>query len=186
MSTSTKRRPVIITVAVAAAMISCVLLIQCETNPTSTSSSTDSHAHIDPLDPVGASPEAVAINAITIIHSWRPSHDNAPWQALHRATALLTHPIVQAASTPPNPPPRPIPEWDGWARSRDQLSAAVTILEPATLTGATATVPVRLAQIVLHPDGLTTPWRTTTLRVELARDGDIWRVGSYTTVAVSR
>ncbi|MFR9753948.1 hypothetical protein ACL02S_23315 [Nocardia sp. 004] len=142
---------------------------------------TDSHTDIsDPLDPTAASPETVAVNAITIIHTWRPSQDDSAWQALHRAHALLTDPIVRAAATAPDPPPRPIPEWDSWSRSHDQINAVVIVAKAALLEGDDATVVVRMTQLVIHPDGATTPYQTSLLRVQLHHvDGKGWLVSHY-------
>ncbi|WP_107661074.1 hypothetical protein [Nocardia suismassiliense] len=141
---------------------------------------TDSHTHIDALDPAHASPDAVAVNALTIIHSWRPGTDDTAWQALHRASALLTDPLARAAKTAPNPPIRPIPQWDSWTRSHDRINAAVTVTEPVVVDGDDATVVARVNQLVLHPGGTTTPYTVSRLQVRLRHFQDKgWLVSRY-------
>ncbi|WP_194829277.1 hypothetical protein [Nocardia sp. XZ_19_231] len=139
----------------------------------------DSHAHIDPLDPTGATPDTVAINALTIAYTWRPGTDASTWEALHRAAALLTDPLARAAAARPDPAPKALQEWSSWVDSRDQVSAAAAPLAPATVDGDTASVLVRVTQTVLHAGGASTPYSSQVMQVELKQLGETWLMARY-------
>ncbi|MEU7631881.1 hypothetical protein AB0C34_18105 [Nocardia sp. NPDC049220] len=167
--------------AAAAVLFGGVLLVRYATSSLdSTSDGTDSHSHIDPLDPHDSPPEVVACNAISIMLSWQPGPDTSSWEALHRAAPLLTGQLAATASSPPTPLPRQVPQWSSWAAARDTVSTAVSVLGKPTIRGDTATVTVSATQTVLHPGGQITPHRRSVLTVTLAHAENTWRVIRYT------
>lgn len=139
------------------------------------------HAEHDPLAPEGAKPETVARNAMSIIFAWKPAEDTSGWEALHRAHNLLTGDLAAAAATPPTPTPRPVSEWDAWARGGDAISASTVLLpgQTASVNGTTATVPVQISQTVLHADGDMTPYKRMTGTVHLTNVDGTWLVDTY-------
>ncbi|MBM9838626.1 hypothetical protein JO861_18935 [Rhodococcus hoagii] len=147
-----------------------------------TSSGEDSHAQIDPLAPQGAEPQDVARNAMAMLFSWKPAEDSSSWDAMNRAKAagLLTGQLAQAAATAPTPAPQPPKEWAAWARSGDTVTAAATILDGTKVSGDTAIAPIQIKQIVLHPGGQSTPYKTQIADVTLERGSDgTWRASTY-------
>ncbi|NKR30041.1 hypothetical protein GS966_25575 [Rhodococcus hoagii] len=139
------------------------------------------HGEYDPLSPEGAAPETVAGNAMSIIFGWKPADDESGWDALHRASDLVTGQLAVAAATAPTPLPRPVSEWDSWARSKDVVSASTVIPagKSAIVSETTATVPVQISQTVLHPDGDMTPYKKMTATVELTKVNGTWLVNTY-------
>lgn len=166
---------------IAAVLVVVALNHQRNTSPPP-SAGTDSHVeHGDPLAPEGAAPETVASNAMSIMFSWKPAEDESGWDALHRASDLVTGQLAAAAATPPTPLPRPVSEWDSWARSGDVVSASTVVPagKTATVTGSTAIVPVQISQTVLHPDGDMTPYKKMPATVELTQVNGTWLVDTY-------
>ena len=92
------------------------------------------------LDPISDDPTAVATVVMAGIYTWQPSVQDSTWDALHAQRAFLTGPIATAAATPPDPAPRPIGEWAGWARSDDTVTAAVEASGEAVVDDDTAAV----------------------------------------------
>lgn len=140
------------------------------------------HHHEDPLAPEHAEPQTVATNAMSMIFSWQPARDRSGWDALHRASQanLLTGILAKAAAKEPNPLPTPVADWAAWSRSGDTLTAATTAETPVSIKGATATVDVRIRQVVLHPDGGSTPYKTSAATVTLKKDASgTWRAANY-------
>ncbi|QHE73036.1 hypothetical protein [Rhodococcus sp. WAY2] len=140
------------------------------------------HHHEDPLSPEHADPQTVATNAMSMIFSWQPARDRSGWEALNRAgqADLLTGVLAEAATTEPIPLPRPAAEWAAWSRSGDTLTAAATAESAPSINGTTATVDVRIRQVVLHPDGGSTPYKTSAAEVTLEKDASgTWRAANY-------
>lgn len=154
-----------------------------ETSVTSTSEGSDAdHEHGDPLSPEHAQPETVATNAMSMIFSWQPGRDRSGWEALNRAaqTDLLTGVLAKAAATEPNPLPRPVSDWAAWERSGDTVTAAGAAQGAPVVDGDSATVEVQVRQIVIHPDGASTPYKTSRATVTLEQDSSgIWRAANY-------
>jgi hypothetical protein len=181
-----KRKLLISVVVAMALLIGAVLIYYLTSDHSASGSGSDSHAHLDPLNPHDANADMVARNTFTVAMAWQPSRDSSTWDALHRAAPMLTGSMSRAAATPPQPSPKPLTEWATWARDGDSVTAAVSTDQPATVDGDSATVTVRVSQIVLHPNGETTPWRHSTLAVRLARVDGVWLVDSYTEVGEPR
>ena len=138
--------------------------------------------HEDPLAPQHAEPQTVATNAMSMMFSWQPGRDLSGWDALHRTgqTDLLTGVLAKAAATEPNPLPRPISDWAAWERSGDTVTAASTAQGAPSIKGATATVEVQIRQVVIHPDGASTPYKTSMATVTLEKDAaGTWRAANY-------
>ena len=154
-----------------------------ETSVTSTSEGSDAdHEHGDPLSPEHAQPETVATNAMSMIFSWQPGRDRSGWEALNRAaqTNLLTGVLAKAAATEPNPLPRPVSDWAAWERSGDTVTAAGAAQGAPVVDGESATVEVQVRQIVIHPDGASTPYKTSRATVTLEQDSSgTWRAANY-------
>lgn len=131
------------------------------------------------IDPISDDPTAVATVVMAGIYTWQPSVQDSTWDALHAQRAFLTGPMATAAATPPDPAPRPIGEWAGWARSDDTVTAAVGASGEAVVEGDTATVPVTISQTVLHRSRESTPFTTYTADVTLRRVDDSWKVANY-------
>ncbi|MET3642750.1 hypothetical protein ABIC73_004353 [Prescottella equi] len=171
-------------IVAALALIGGIVLLRQVTTDTvaGTSAGGDSHAHIDPLTPQDAAPQDVARNAMAMLFSWKPAEDSSSWDAMSRAqtAGLLTGQLAQAAATAPTPTPQPPKEWAAWARSGDTITAAATVLDAAKVTGDTATAPIQIKQIVLHPGGQSTPYKTQIADVTLERGSDgTWLASTY-------
>ncbi|MGV9836572.1 hypothetical protein ACWDUL_20620 [Nocardia niigatensis] len=145
----------------------------------------DANERIDPIDPQTSGPGTVAGLALARIFSWRPGPDTSSWEATQRAADLLTGPMAQAAAAPPSPLPRPVAEWEAWAREGDTITAAIASTGAYTTTGDAATVPVVIVQIVTHPGGQSTPYRRNTITAQLARTLYGWKLARYTITEVS-
>lgn len=154
-----------------------------ETSVTSTSEGSDAdHEHGDPLSPEHAEPQTVATNAMSMIFSWQPGRDRSGWDGLNRAahTDLLTGVLAKAAASEPSPLPRPVSDWAAWERSGDTVTAALTSQGAPSIKGAAATVEVQIRQIVIHPDGASTPYKTSKATVTLEQDSSgTWRAANY-------
>ncbi|MEE2061812.1 hypothetical protein [Rhodococcus artemisiae] len=165
-------------------LIGAVIAVVILTRTSSPTPQTGTDSHIgegDPLSPVGSAPETVATNAMSIVFSWKPATDKSGWDALHRAGDLLTGELAAAAATPPATSPRPVSEWDSWARSGDVVSASTTVSagRNTTISGSASSVPVDISQTVLHPDGDMTPYTKMTATVELVNVDGTWLVETY-------
>ena len=90
------------------------------------------------LDPISDDPTSVATVVMAGIYTWQPSVQGSTWDALHAQRAFLTGPMATAAATPPDPAPRPISEWAGWARSDDTVAAAVDASGETVVDGSVA------------------------------------------------
>lgn len=131
------------------------------------------------LDPISDDPTSVATVVMAGIYTWQPSVQDSTWDALNTQRAHLTGPIATAAATPPTPAPRPMSEWAGWARSDDTVTAAVDASGETVVDGDTASVPVTIAQTVLHRSRESTPFTTYTADVTLTRVEESWKVANY-------
>lgn len=179
----TTYKPMILAVAMVG-LIGAVIAVVFLTRTSAPTPQTGTDSHIgegDPLSPVGAAPDTVATNAMAIIFGWKPATDTSGWDALHRASDLLTGELAAAAAAPPSTSPRPVPEWDSWARSGDVVSASTTVSagRSTTLSGSTSSVPVDISQTVLHPDGAMTPYARMTATVDLVNVDGTWLVDTY-------
>lgn len=140
------------------------------------------HQHEDPLAPEHAEPQTVATNAMSMIFSWQPARDRSGWDALHRAAQadLVTGVLAKAAANEPNPLPTPAADWAAWSRSGDTVTGAGAAQGEPVVDGESATVEVQVRQIVIHPDGASTPYKTSRATVTLEQDSSgIWRAANY-------
>lgn len=175
------RRTTILATLVVVAVIAAVVFAPTMIRHFTTSKDTghDSQAHIDPLDPAGADPSTVAVNALTVAYSWQPATDRSSWDALHRALPLLTAPAETFAQTPPVQPPPPLPQWSAWAAAGDTITAAARAVSSPGVDHSSASVTVTVTQSVLHRDASTTPLSAIVVDVQLVHIGDTWKVAKY-------
>lgn len=173
-SRTTSRTPGVAAAVLAAVAV--VALIAVGTTSSEDKGGTDAGFAIDPISD---DPTSVATVVMAGIYTWQPSVQNSTWDALHAQSAFLTGPIATAAATPPDPAPRPISEWTGWAASDDTVTAAVDASGETVVDGDTATVPVTITQTVLHRSRESTPFTTYTADVTLHRVDDSWTVANY-------
>ena len=131
------------------------------------------------IDPIGTDPTSVAALVMAGSHTWQPSVQDSPWDALHAQRARLSGAMADAASAPPDPAPRPLTEWAAWARSGDVVSAIARPGGAARVEGTTAIVPVTLTQTVQHTSGAATPYSSYTATVTLTDTGGTWSVSNY-------
>lgn len=159
-------------VVVIAAAIAAAVMLGREDEP-----GTDAHVHIEPITTV----DEVATAAMSGLHTWMPSQQQSPWDAMHAIADQFTGPLGEAASTRPDPDPTPR-EWGAWARSGDRVIGAVTLApdqDPVAGDASQATRVVQIRQKVLHSDGVTTPLETITATVELERVGGEWKAANF-------
>lgn len=131
------------------------------------------------LDPISDDPVSVATVVMAGTYTWQPSVQDSAWDALNAQSAFLTGPIATAAATTPDPAPRPISEWAGWAHSDDTITAAVEPSGETVVDGDSATVPVTISQTVLHRSRESTPFTAYTADVTLRRVDESWLVANY-------
>lgn len=138
---------------------------------------TDAHLHIDPI----TTADEVAVATMAGVHTWTPANQQSPWDAMHAISDRLTGPMADAAATRPDPDPTPR-QWAAWARSADRVIGASELAEgqdPVPAESASAKRVVDVQQMVLHPDGATTPLEEITVAVKLERTDNQWKVSGY-------
>lgn len=131
------------------------------------------------IAPIGTEPTDVAAAVMSGVFTWQPAVQDSSWDALHSQQDHLTGLMATAAAQRPSPAPQPLPEWAAWSRSGDTITAVVQPNGDAAVDGDTASVPVTIAQTVLHTSGEITPYTTYTATVELEQRSDGWRVADY-------
>jgi len=109
------------------------------------------------------------------LHTWDPAHQQSPWDAMHATKDKLTGRLGRAAQSRPEPDPAPR-QWAAWAASGDRVIGTAQGVAGQTPTEFnTATVAVEVRQVVVHPDGATTPRQTMTADVSMIWEGDSWK-----------
>lgn len=144
----------------------------------------DTHVHIDPLDPDTLPPEKVAETAMNAILSWQPAADTSKADAVRRARPWLGGDLAAQAATPAPAPTgmRPDAKWEAWSRSKDSLTAACTVADdtPAHPDGMrTVIVDVRCRQTVLHTTGSSTTLAAERWRTTVTATDDGWRLTDF-------
>lgn len=131
------------------------------------------------IDPIGTKPADVAVAVMSGVFTWQPTVQSSSWDALHSQGNQLTGAMATAAAQPPTVAPKPLPEWEAWARSGDTITAVVQPAGDAAVVGDTATVPVSISQTVQHSSGEITPYTIYNATVTLENESNAWKVANY-------
>ncbi|MEZ2123002.1 hypothetical protein [Corynebacterium sp. CCM 9203] len=146
--------------------------------------STDEHADHDgakDLTAPGDNAEFNAAQAMREMYSYKPGEDKDRRDAGARAARYFIPKMAEGLKNQPETRPQPsaIEEWNGWAKSRDEVVAAARAIDSYVI-GDVSTVTVEVVQTVLSPSIKTmTRLDPFTVRVTLTSTPDGWRVSTW-------
>jgi hypothetical protein len=129
--------------------------------------------------PDNASPQQVAVSALTQVYTWQPAVEPTRGDALARAAAWLGGDLLAAAQAPATDTGlRPDADWVRWAAQQAVVRATVALTgEETTPVGGhvyTATV----TQSVLTPAGVTAQ-KSFPVTATLTQTPNGWRLTAY-------
>lgn len=136
---------------------------------------------IDTMDPVTEDPVVAARTTVSAVWTHDPAKDDSELDAMERVRDRLTGRMLATLdTTDADAKALRAGNWDKWAASGDRVVTVATETDPpaATIDGPHATVELDVRRMVVHPDGVTTPYEEGTVRAELDNVGGAWKLAS--------